>query len=144
MSRYFSKASNLLVWLAVIIPTDFNQNRKMIALLITLGLVGFLIYHNKARFQLGVGPFNEPIDEVLDMLILGGLRGGISSVTVTNQYLGLIVEFKNGVVLKAWNHNRYYAWLQCGSIGEYQWNGGRPAAETMVKLKDAIKDYYTN
>jgi hypothetical protein len=114
----------------------------MTYIIIAMLIMGWLGYHNKGRFQLSTWMFNEEYDICLDLLIRKELRSGISTCDFVQDGYRLAIRFNSGTAMLAWNENRYYAWLQRGQIGSYQWSGSRPSAETMVKLRDAIKDYY--
>ena len=86
--------------------------------------------------------FNDPYDECLDLMLQKCLNHGIRSISLKNQ-CWITIEFGNGVILKGWNFNRWYAWLHQGSLGEYQWADARPSANTMADLRREIKYYYT-
>jgi hypothetical protein len=111
------------------------------SILIVIGLLVLWFYKaNKANFQLNCWSFNEGVDEIVDMLLRAGIESGIASLKMS-QY-DLTIEFCNGKTMRAWNGNKYYAWLGHGRIGEYVWSSARPSTEAMVLLRDAIKQYY--
>ena len=92
-----------------------------------------------ARFKLRVTFFLYHYDGVLDYMLKVCLSAGIASIKSSKYFLN--ITFKNGLVLEAWNENKYYAWLQSGYIGNYNWDYMRPSAYTMLCLLQAMQDF---
>lgn len=88
-------------------------------------------------------------DPVISALLSGCMDSGISAVKTNSKY-SIIVTFKDGSELYAWNSNRYYGWLSEGRISQpdksmYQWEEARPSREVMARLYNMLKnDSYNN
>jgi hypothetical protein len=116
----------------------------MIGWIIGLGVLAGFGYYNRARFQLGCWLFDESVDEVLDTLLNRCLDSGITGYSTIQDSYGIKITFENGKEMTAWNGNKYYSWLKLGVIDNYRWRDARPKAETMVRLREAIKQYHVN
>ena len=74
------------------------------------------------------------------------MKSGINSVYAIDRY-HITINFKDGSIFNGWNTNKYYAWLSRGTFyypnatieTKYQWEGGRPSRNTMVKLLKMLK-----
>lgn len=100
--------------------------------------------------------FNYPYDQLLDIQLGGCLKSGID-VILPNKVIGgfpdilgdkyeKTVQFNNGAIMKFWNANKYYAWVNSGYIifadkTQYVWSGSRPSVKNMFLLKQALKNY---
>ena len=88
------------------------------------------------------------VDYLLDMLLNRAMNSGVEQIKYTLRDFEIEINFYDGSRLIAWNKNRYYAWLSCGSFfypkqtgGGYNWNNERPTRATMARLYKIIKDH---
>lgn len=89
---------------------------------------------------------NYGADLVLDSLLKSGLESGIKNI-YTNDAFFITVEFNNGLTMRAWNVNKYYAWLHEGIFtfpdGKcYRWQDGRPKRKTMARLYKSLRNFF--
>lgn len=87
-----------------------------------------------------------PVDPVINGLLSNAIDYGIRSISTKNEYY-IDVEFGDGSVMSAWNANRYYAWLNCGTFTQangvkYKWLESRPKRSTMNKFYKAISSHF--
>jgi hypothetical protein len=90
-----------------------------------------------ARLRLHTWMFNGQFDPILEELLRGCMSSGISDIDLSDSYY-LDITFNNTTNLRAWNANKYYAWLRDGKLNTYSWRDGRPSARTMIELRDMV------
>lgn len=87
---------------------------------------------------------NHNVNETLDLLLKVHMKTGIKSVDEGYHHINVV--FNSGAVLKAWNANKYYAWLSDGSItytdNKFTWADVRPKRGTMYDLKCLLTGYF--
>ena len=82
--------------------------------------------------------FNYVVSEELDAVLSETLNTRkLEKAEYDGYYVTL--HFEGGVSIKAWNENRYFAWLASGTVekdGEtiLRWDGARPRRRTMNRL----------
>lgn len=86
---------------------------------------------------------NYGVSEELDTV----LREALNTLKLEKAEYGeyyVTLHFEGGVSIKAWDENRYFAWLVRGSVekdGEtiLRWDGVRPRRRTMNRLLKLLK-----
>lgn len=79
-------------------------------------------------------------DVILDTMLNKCLDEGIESIESAGSHY-LVLTFNGGNSMVAWNVNKYFAWLNKGTIQDYSWQDGMPSKKTMRRLYYAIKDF---
>lgn len=92
-------------------------------------------------------PMNERADYFLSALLNKAMDSGAKSIKETHSGFYLVITFNDESKVKAWNKNKYYAWLNEGVFtyppqtgGEYTWYYKRPTRATMARLLKIIKN----
>jgi hypothetical protein len=98
--------------------------------------------HIQARFALPLALSNQSVDIMLDDAVRRIIAEGIQSVSVDKYYIVGVTN--KGMQFRMWNANKYYAWLNEGVIGSFQWKDARPTAATMLELRNAIRHAIKN
>lgn len=101
------------------------------------------------RISIFVG-FNHGVDIVLDTL----LNKILDSNRITDyieERCHFTIEFEDGTTVKAWNNNKWYAWMCIGEIKisdnkntcnyTYKWNDKRPKRKTMNRMLAALDSF---
>lgn len=90
--------------------------------------------------------FNYGVDHVLDEILIISIKSGI--LKINQSHYDIEIFFGNGYCMKAWNANKYHAWLNEGEFylkdKTYQWNGFRPKKSTMSYLLKEMSKFYLN
>lgn len=93
--------------------------------------------------------YNYRINKTLDEYLNEGIKSGINICKSEHYHISIL--FNNEMILEnGWNANKYYAWLQMGSIlfpdnvNNIKWYDERPSKMTMCKLRYDIKQYRKN
>lgn len=82
--------------------------------------------------------FDYEVSEELDAVLRKALNTRKLEKAEYDEYY-VTLHFEGGVRIKAWDVNRYFAWLARGSVekdGEtiLRWDGARPRRKTMNRL----------
>ena len=125
-----------------------------IALSIFITVIVIIIYQFMARELSPVVVKNIPLPAFLywfksrriNDIFKHCLESGISKIIEDSRYQ-LTIKFKNDIIIKAWNSNKYYAWLIHGTIIKdgnilLDYNEERPSLKTMALLRKTIDQYY--
>ena len=84
---------------------------------------------------------NYSIDRRLDDIIYLCLKDGIKQYVKIDEF-SIMVMFNNGIIMDAWNENRYYAWLnKCEIL--YPNDSPKKFKEVRVKRKTMVKLLYS-
>lgn len=93
-----------------------------------------------ARFVLGMGIRNHPVDWELDDR-LQSLATEVVDVKQDPDGFYVTVTFSTNAVMRCWIENRYYGFMDQGTITDdevFKWKDGMPAADTMLTYRDII------
>lgn len=109
-------------------------------------VVVYILYKLRYNIMLLLFTRNNPVDKVYDELLLSLITNQkITSCDIQKYYI--TIEFSNGVFFKAWNENKYYAWLQNGRFyketGEDIFKSSDMVSiKTMYLLREAIQRFF--
>lgn len=87
--------------------------------------------------------FNHEVSEELDAVLRETLNTRKLEKAEYGEYY-VTLHFEGGVRIKAWDENRYFAWLARGTVEKYgetilRWDGARPRRRTMNRLLKLLK-----
>ncbi len=87
-----------------------------------------------------------PENEILTCVIKQCLSGTITSVEFVEEGYYLVATFDNGISIRGWNRDQFFAWFFHGKITEdneiiYQWSGSMPSRMCMYYLNVKIQEF---
>lgn len=98
------------------------------------------------RLLIGTLWFNNFSAKELTRIFQDCMETGVSEVKEISHFI--IIIFNNGIKIKFWDANHYYAWMSQGEVFNlidnkkiYTWYDSRPSAKIMYKMKKLLKEY---
>lgn len=91
-------------------------------------------------------------NEALTNLLLVCVSTGVEKIEIKNNSYHARVTFQNGVAIRYWNCNKYYAWWESGEVLDsgnitayegFRWRNACPSKKAMRAFRKAVRKRFT-